>query len=99
MNNTYKLNNKLNKIIVQGALKDEIDSLICKMPGGISREIHGYEFYETTEPETGGKIIISLTGMGIMNACIATQLGICNYAPECIINQGTAGGHTTEMHI
>lgn len=89
----------MHTILIQGAMKTEINDLICKMPGGLHRTVNGYEFYETKEPETCTRIIISLTHMGIMNACIATQLGIHKYSPDCVINQGTAGGHTPDMHV
>ncbi len=87
------------RVIVQGAVDTEIRSLIRKMPGGNENILNGYYFYETTHPETGSDIIISRTGMGIMNACIATQLGIAHYSPRFIINQGTAGGHTRKMRV
>ena len=28
----------------------------------------------------------------------ATAIGILNYAPDCIISQGTAGGHDPQLH-
>lgn len=88
----------MNAILVQGAMQNEIDILMQKYSPGEMRGICGYKFYETSEPETGVKIIISLTEMGIMNACIATQLGISRYMPKYVINQGTAGGHVRDIH-
>lgn len=81
-------------ILVQGAVRGELNELLRRLPGGETKTINGYDFYETGLSRR--KIIVSTTGVGIMNACIATMTAIQAYHPCCIINQGTAGGHTRD---
>ena len=84
-------------ILVQGAVQEEIEQLINNLPGGNWTEQKGYAFYEASFQKIS--IIISKTEIGIMHACISTILGIGRYQPDCIINQGTAGGHTRDLEI
>lgn len=84
-------------ILIQGAVTSEIENIIEHLPGGIETEHYGCFFYETSL--YGVQIIISLTQMGIMNACIATQTAITIYAPDIVINQGTAGAHIRELNV
>lgn len=82
-------------ILVQGAVTGELRELIRMIPHGVQCAVNGFAFYET---ELNGKrIILSRTGVGMMNACIATMTAIQAYHPDCIINQGTAGGHTRDI--
>ncbi len=82
-------------ILVQGAVTGELRELIRMIPHGVQCAVNGFAFYET---ELNGKrIILSRTGVGMMNACIATMTAIQAYHPDCIINQGTAGGHTRDV--
>ena len=37
-------------------------------------------------------VVVSVTEIGMTNAAVATTLGIENFNPIAIINQGTAGG-------
>ena len=41
--------------------------------------------------------MISLTGRGLFNACISTQLAIEQFKPDLVINQGCAGAHKKEL--
>lgn len=85
-------------IVIQGAVRGEIDFLSESLPGGIWTETNHYSFYETFYRDDM-KIVLSLTKMGIIHACVATMSAIVKYHPLCIINQGTAGGHTRNMAI
>ena len=82
-------------IIIQGAVDGEISGLIEMFPGGVERVINGYRFHEVEYNNV--KVIISFTDMGIMNATISTMIGIAEYKPMAVINQGTAGGHIEEI--
>lgn len=84
-------------ILVQGAMEEEIGILRGLLPGGRQTEQKGYSFYETTLG--GTTVILSKTGIGILHACIATALAIEKYHPDCVINQGTAGGHIRTLEI
>ena len=87
----------MSTILVQGAMQEEIELLARMLPGGRWTEQKGYSFYETGLHET--KIILSLTQVGILHACISTMLGIERYKPDALINQGTAGGHVRTLEI
>ena len=78
----------MSTILVQGAMQEEIELLARMLPGGRWTEQKGYSFYETGLHET--KIILALTQVGILHACISTMLGIEGYKPDALINQGTA---------
>ncbi len=83
-------------ILVQGAMEAEIDLFLKSLPSK-KTEINGYLFYEAFLNDT--RIVISLTDIGIIKSAISTVIGIENYKPDFVINCGTAGGHTTDMHV
>lgn len=87
---------KKKTILIQGAMEVEIQNLKEKI-GSVEKEIiDGYEFYKGKL--AGYSIVISKTGIGIMNCGIATLLGIKHFLPNIIINQGTAGGFGKTAH-
>lgn len=83
-------------ILIQGAMNGEIEYLVNHF-NCIQKQINEYTFYETSYKDIN--IVISLTKIGIINATIATMLGIYTFKPDIIINQGTAGGHTPNMKV
>jgi len=85
----------LKTIVVQGAVTGELCELIRLLPVGAARTINGYEFYEATLGRA--RIVVSKTGVGIMNACLSTMIALNEYRPDCVVNQGTAGGHTRDI--
>lgn len=84
-------------IVVQGAEEREINLLVLFFPNGKWSMYHGYSFYEALYEKT--RIVLSLTQIGIINACISTMIAIEKYHPICVVNQGTAGGHTRDMKV
>ncbi|HEX3016332.1 MAG TPA: 5'-methylthioadenosine/S-adenosylhomocysteine nucleosidase [Caproicibacter sp.] len=84
-------------IVIQGAVINEINLLITLFPNGKWSKDNGYSFYEASLNKT--RIVISLTQIGIINACISTMIAIEKYHPVCIINQGTAGGHKRDIKV
>ncbi len=84
-------------ILIQGAMDNEINRLVAMFETKLHIKINGCDFYETTTPDK--RIIISKTGVGIMNACVATMTAIERYHPDCIINQGIAGAHRPDLRI
>jgi adenosylhomocysteine nucleosidase len=86
----------MNPIIIQGATNSEINILKNKLINPEEIIIGDFEF-------TKGKfenvdVVISRTKVGEINASAATAIGILNFSPRAIINQGTAGGHSKEVH-
>lgn len=83
-------------IVIQGALQSEIDWLLAEFAPHTRREIGGFVFYECTYRDR--PIVISKTKMGEIASAIATTLAIEHYRPAWIVNQGTAGALTDELH-
>ena len=84
-------------IIIQGAMPKEIEPYLHYFADCTHTNIDGYDFYEKIID--GKKYVVSQTQIGIMNATIATMLGIKNYSPDLIINQGTAGAHINSLCV
>lgn len=82
-------------ILIQGAIPGELTGFKSLFKDGIEKEINGYYFYEVNYRNI--LLVFSITGVGIINAAIATMLAINNYSPNLVINQGTAGGHVPEI--
>ena len=58
--------------------------------------VDDYEFYKG-ECESY-PIVISKTEIGIMNSAVSTMIGIKEFNPCIILNQGTAGGYGKNIH-
>lgn len=84
-------------ILIQGALDIEINYYLSKIQNRKDEIIAGYEFY--TGFIDNIRVIISKTLVGVINASIATTLGIINFKPDIIINQGIAGAHREDIHV
>ena len=83
-------------ILIQGAMKIELEIILEKISEKEEKEIDGYKFIN-------GKInnypiILSLTKIGSVNSNLATYIAIKEFNPECIINQGVAGGQNKIIH-
>lgn len=89
------MNNKI--ILIQGAMDIEVQYLISKLENIEKSIISGYEFY--IGYINGLKLIISKTLIGVINSTIATTIGILNFNPDIIINQGIAGSYNENIHL
>lgn len=83
-------------ILIQGAMDIEIKHLIEFFSAKIDKEIGGFSFFKGFFGEI--PVIISKTDIGVANASASTAIGILNYQPKFIINQGTAGAHNINLH-
>lgn len=83
-------------ILIQGAMEDEIAFIKEKMNEIEEVILNGYVFYKGKIDEY--PIILSKTQVGLMNVTAATVIGIINFSPCIIINQGVAGGITKNVH-
>ncbi|MDF3347322.1 5'-methylthioadenosine/S-adenosylhomocysteine nucleosidase [Acinetobacter pittii] len=88
---------KLQPIIIQGALPVESEKMASKLENKTIEEIGGWKFWKGTY--NGYPMIISKTRMGMSNSAAATALAIERYKPIAIINQGTSGGHDPDLHV
>ncbi len=81
---------KTTTIAIIGAMEQEIELLKSLMHHPKEEKFGNFSFYR-------GKlfnkdIILTLSGIGKVNAAIATTLAIHHYQPDYIINTGSAGG-------
>lgn len=83
-------------ILIQGAEPSETEYLESKLQNSEVIIIGRFTF---TKGNYGNQdIVISRTKVGEINAAAATSIGILEFNPDIIINQGTAGGHGREVH-
>lgn len=93
---TSNKKNELQPIIIQGAMDVETEKFAAELDNMEEVTISGWDFYKGTI--NGYPVVVSRTEIGMTNAAVATTLGIENFNPIAIINQGTAGGHDPELH-
>jgi len=83
-------------IVIIAAMDVEYDFLLEKLDKVQVKQIADFKFFE-------GKInnypvVICKSNIMTINAAVATYISIQNYKPLAIINEGTAGGHGTDIH-
>jgi adenosylhomocysteine nucleosidase len=83
-------------ILVQGAMQVEANAFVKRLENVEKLNIDGYTFYKGMYNEK--QIIFSVTKVGSLNSCISTLIGIKEFSPVCVINQGVAGGETKDIH-
>jgi hypothetical protein len=80
-----------------GAMEKEIELLQQSMTNTQSHQFGQLSVYSG---ELDGKsVALCLSGIGKVNAAIATTILIEHFAADCIINTGSAGGLRAELHI
>jgi adenosylhomocysteine nucleosidase len=83
-------------IVIQGAMKMEIEELLNILEIEKEENISGFNFFEGKV--NNYPIVISETQVGTINASMATCIAIQKYNPIAIINQGIAGSHVEYIH-
>lgn len=84
------------RILIFGSMNAETEFMVLNLRNARKTEIAGYPFYEGT---FGNKeIVVCRTFTGMENSAAATAIGIMTFKPDCIISQGTAGGHNPDLH-
>ncbi|GGI69530.1 5'-methylthioadenosine/adenosylhomocysteine nucleosidase [Shewanella gelidii] len=85
------------KIGIIGAMEPEVAHLIEAMSAAKSETVAGIEF---VSGELAGKqVIVTRSGIGKVAASIATTLLIEKFAPDAVINTGSAGGFVRDLTI
>lgn len=84
------------KILIQGAMDIEVETLVEALKNTTKTTISDFDFY--IGDFANYQIIISKTNIGEINSSIATTIGILNFAPNLVINQGIAGSHKENIH-
>ncbi len=84
-------------ILIQGAMDIELQQFIARLNDQHHLQIAGYDFYQGTF--NGIPLVISNTLVGVVNSTTATSIGIMEFQPSLVINQGLAGAHQINLHI
>ena len=85
------------KIGIIGAMEQEVALLRAQMEQPSTLTLAGCEFYSGRL--AGRDVVLTRSGIGKVAAAIATTLLIERFAPDCIINTGSAGGYDPALHI
>lgn len=83
-------------LLIQGAMELEVATLRENMSGLRQKVIGGFTFwtgYFGLQP-----VVLSQTGIGTAEAAAAAALGCSLFSPCAILNQGTAGAYTADLH-
>ncbi len=90
------LSSAIRTIMIFGAMNVETEYMVSKLSDVKKTTVAGYTFFDGTYK--GKKVIVCRTFTGMENSAAATAIGILNFKPDCIISQGTAGGHDPRLH-
>ena len=83
-------------ILIVVAMEVEAKVLLEKVNNIKEKNKYGYTFYEGTIQNK--KIIILLSGVGVINASSALTTALLEYNPSIIINYGIAGAMSKNIH-
>jgi len=84
-------------LMIQGAVDWELQPLLAALEHKKERQIEAWTYW------TGNigrlSVVLARTGVGPINATASTLVGIENFHPKAVINQGTAGGHDPNLQL
>lgn len=83
------------RIAIIAAMRSELDLLVSKLKTPTISKAAGFIFHQG-EFE-GHRLILLLSGIGKVNAAVATSLLIDRYEPEAVVNSGVAGGFAKNL--
>ncbi len=85
------------RIGIIGAMDEEVELLKASLEGREDHEIAGYHLF--TGKMHGKDVVVLKSGIGKVNAAIGTTLLLREFAPDCIINTGSAGGFDPALNV
>lgn len=85
------------KIAVIGAMEEEVELLREKMDVHMAEVIAHCEYFIGTLQ--GKEVVLSKSGIGKVNAAMATAILFERYNPDVVVNTGSAGGYNSELKI
>lgn len=86
------------KIAIIAAMEDvELEYLKNSLGNKKRYEYKGIIFYEGEMFHR--TVILCVSGVGLINATMATTITIEKFNPSLIINEGIVGGYTNDLHI
>jgi adenosylhomocysteine nucleosidase len=84
-------------ILVQGAEKLEVAEILAALTDSQKTEIGPFSFW--TGRIGPHRVAVSLTGQGLLNCTASTVLGIEEFRPRLIVNQGTSGAQAPYLTL
>jgi adenosylhomocysteine nucleosidase len=84
-------------LLIQGAVDWELQPLLAALQNRREVKVAAWTFW--TGRIGGHGVVISRTDVGPINAAAATALGIHEFHPSVVINQGTAGAHNPDLNV
>jgi len=84
-------------ILVQGAENKEVAEILEALKGTKKIEIGPFSFWTGTIGTH--RIAVSLTGQALINCTTSTILGIEEFSPKLIVNQGTSGAQAPYLTL
>lgn len=84
-------------VLVQGAERPELAEILEALEDSKKLEIGRFSFW--TGRLGPHRVVVSLTGQGLLNCTVATILGIEEFAPKLIVNQGTSGAQVPYLAL
>ncbi|MCV6591205.1 MAG: 5'-methylthioadenosine/S-adenosylhomocysteine nucleosidase [Marinobacterium sp.] len=85
------------KVGIIGAMDEEVGLLKASLEGREDCTIAGYELFTGTMH--GHQVVLLKSGIGKVNAAIGTALLLQLFAPDCVINTGSAGGFDPALNV
>lgn len=86
---------ELNPILIEGAMDVELSHLLSCLENKEEVTFGGFTYSKGTL--NGVPVVLVASRIGIVNATIATLLGIYHFKPRCVISQGTSGAHNPDL--
>ena len=88
--------NDSHPILLQGAMELEISTLLAALTEVEEKLVGSFKFWQGNLGRY--PVVLSQTGIGTAAAAAATALGCERFQPALVLNQGTAGGYTENLH-
>ncbi len=85
------------KIAIIGAMEEEVHVLRDKLDNLKKEEVAGSEYNVGTYE--GKEVVLLKSGIGKVNAAMATAILLEKYQPDVVINTGSAGGLHTDLNV
>lgn len=83
------------RIGIIAAMKSELKPLVSELESPTISKVAGFSFHQGKFE--GHQLFLLLSGIGKVNAAVATSLLVDRYEPEAVINTGVAGGFDKEL--
>ncbi|MBA4502279.1 5'-methylthioadenosine/S-adenosylhomocysteine nucleosidase [Marinobacterium marinum] len=85
------------RVALIGAMEQEVELLKNGLENLQTQTLSGFDFYTGTL--NGVEIVLLKSGIGKVNAAISTTLLLQTFAPDCVINTGSAGGFDCHLNV